>query len=64
MKNNQRGRSKQNEIFHLFFRENDPPKGPSECPWTALGRLLEPLGRLLGTSWGSLGASWAPLEAS
>ena len=51
-------------IFNVFFKENTSQKGPSECPWTALGRLVASIGRLLGASWRALGASWEPLGAS
>ena len=57
-----------------FSLENATPKGPSECPWRALGRLWVPLGRLwvlrdatlapLGGSWASLGFLWGPLGTS
>ena len=49
-------------FFTDIFHENASQKGPSECPGTALGRLLAPLGRLLGASWGAPGASWEFLE--
>ena len=48
-------------IFSVFFKENTSQKGPSECPWTALGRLVASIGRLLGSSWRLLGASWTLL---
>ena len=51
-------------ILHVFFKESTSQKGPSECPWTALGRLVASIGRLLGASWRALGASWEPLGAS